>query len=265
MNQLFYAAESFGPKYFRHPGCQFAAYTARSPDKTSPNEDCAGWIRVSRESWVFMVADGLGGLPAGESASQLAVKIILQQLAHKESAKDVRSAILAGIDSANSAILQSGSGGATTLMLAELSKGTLRTYHIGDSMTLVTGQRGQLKSQTVSHSPTGYMEESGVLDEASAMLHEDRHLVSNVLGSDQMRLEIGPRIILSNFDTVVMASDGLRDNLSQEAIIDVIKSGPLDEKISQLITQCQISMLSEDPEVPAHPDDLTIITLRRSE
>ena len=43
-----------------------------------------------------------------------------------------------------------------------------------------------------------------MLDEAEAMLHEERHIVSNVLGSNDMRLEIGPLIPMALFDTVLL-------------------------------------------------------------
>ena len=228
MKEIFYARESAGPGYYRRSGCQFAAYSARSPDKDTANEDCAGWIELSRDSWVFIIADGLGGYTAGDTASQRAVTIILKQLGKKGSGDDVRSAILTGIDQANTALLKSGTGGATTLIVVELNKGAIRTYHIGNTTTLVTGQRGQLMFETVSDSPAvpGSMEsmkETGISAEADAVTRRVRQPGSNVLGSEEMRLEMGPRIILSNFDTVIMASNGLLDNLSRQAVIDTIK------------------------------------------
>ncbi len=61
--------------------------------------------------------------------------------------------------------------------------GALRPYHVGDSTNLLTGQRGKLEFAMISHSPTGYAMEAGVLGEEEALVHEDRHDVSNLLGA----------------------------------------------------------------------------------
>ena len=76
---------------------------------------------------------------------------------------------------------------------------------------LVTGGLGKIKLLTVSHSPVGMALESGLLDEAEAMHHEERHIVSNVVGSAGMRIEIGAKRKLAPRDTVLLASDGLAE------------------------------------------------------
>lgn len=264
LNELFYSEAEDELDYFKRAGCQFAAYTARSPAKQTANEDCAGWIRLARDRWVFLVADGLGGLPAGDAASRLAIATILDQLDNVYASDDPRNVILAGIDKANEAILHSGTGGATTLVIVEFDQGVIRSYHIGDAMTLVTGQRGLVKFETVSHSPTGYMEEAGLLNEEDAMRHAERHIVSNVLGSEDMRLEIGPKIFLARYDTVILASDGLRDNLSQEQVVTTIRKGPLDKCLGRLAQNCRKVMSGENSNSHGHADDLTMIALRRT-
>ena len=262
LKALFYAEEESELNYLKEAGCQFAAFTARSPNKDTANEDCAGWIQVDENRWVFIVADGLGGLPAGENASQLAVSVILDRLNTLEESEDLRTAILSGIDQANRAILDTGSGGATTLALVEFDGATARPYHVGDTTILVTGQRGRIKFQSVSHSPTGYMEEAGLIDEREAMLHDERHLVYNVVGSDTMRLDIGPMIPLGKFDTIVIASDGLSDNLTQNQVVEITRSGKLDERTGKLARLCH-EVMTQSKSKPAKPDDLTILTLRK--
>ena len=264
LKEVFYSEQTNELDFFRRASCQFGAFTARSPSKRSANEDCAGWIRLGRDNWVFLVADGLGGLPAGDAASQLAISSILDHLSDKSSGSDIRGAIIQGIDLANEAILSSTTGGATTLVVVEFDQDSIRPYHVGDATILVTGQRGRLKFQSVSHSPTGYLEEAGLLNEKDAMLHESRHIVSNVVGSDAMRLEIGPRIELAKYDTVVMASDGLRDNLSLNQVTELVRKGPLDKCLEKLTKSCHRVMGQKDEGKPGHPDDLTIIALRRS-
>ena len=139
---------------------------------------------------------------------------------------DLRAAILNGIEAANQAVRDLGTGAATTLALVEIQDRTIRTYHVGDSEILVTGQRGKVKLQTIPHSPIGYAVEAGLMEEEEAIHHEARHVISNVIGSDQMRIEMGPPTELAPRDTLLLASDGLFDNLFPDEIVEADPQRP---------------------------------------
>jgi serine/threonine protein phosphatase PrpC len=170
------------------PGAQqLCAASWRCPGSDGSNEDGALVAWPDSESLVLAVADGVGGMPAGESASALALRALRDALRVRlAEGADLREAILSGFDRANRAVLQQAGGGATTLAVVEVANGRMRSYHVGDSGVLVFGGRGRIRLQTISHSPVGYAVEAGVLDEAQAMAHEDRHLVSNVVGDRGM-------------------------------------------------------------------------------
>jgi serine/threonine protein phosphatase PrpC len=130
-------------------------------------------------------------------------------------------------------------------------------------MIVVTGQRGKLKLQTVSHSPVGFAVESGMLDETDAVHHEDRHLVSNLAGTPDMRIEVGPRIRLAPLDTLLLASDGLFDNLYMEEVVSAIRKGPLADAGHRLATEALARMQQPGGGAPCKPDDLTFVLYRR--
>ncbi len=129
-------------------------------------------------------------------------------------------------------------------------------------MILVMGQRGKIKLQTVSHSPVGFAVEAGVIDEAEAMHHEDRHLVSNVLGASDMRIEVGSTLTLSPRDTLLLSSDGLFDNLHRDEIVERMRKGPLLEAARRLGQDSVRRMTRPVGENPSKPDDLTFVVLR---
>ena len=238
-------------------------YTHRAPEKASVNEDSAAVVALAEDSGVLMVADGMGGLPSGEQASRQAIEVIAAALLDSgAAASTTREAILAGIESANEAICALGSGAGTTLALIEIQGNSIRSYHVGDSMILVTGQRGRVKFQSIPHSPVGYAVEAGFLDENEAVHHEDRNLVSNVLGSAEMRIEMGPMIELAPRDTVIIASDGLNDNMYAEEIVDGVRTGPLLAAVRELAQRCSARMAEPVPGRPSHPDDLSIVAFR---
>src|SRR5690606_1302100 len=105
--------------------------------------------------------------------------------------------ILDAVEEANSNVLSLNRGAATTLAIAEIVGRQLRGYHVGDSELIGVGQRGRIKLRVVPHSPTGFAVEAGLMDEAEAVQHDQRHVLFNVIGSPDMRIEIGATVELS--------------------------------------------------------------------
>lgn len=227
------------------------------------NEDSAAIFALSSSMCVIAVADGVGGIPGGRQASARALEVFgrtVQRFVANESA--LREAILEGIDAANKAVLDLGTGGCTTIAVAAIERDFVRCYHVGDSAVLVVGQRGKLKHLTVAHSPVGYAIESGMLDERDAMTHEERHLVSNVIGSAQMKIEIGPKIKLAARDTVTVASDGVLDNVSIDELSKAVRTGPIARSSRKLAKSVIQRMTSSEPDDPSKPDDTTFVIYR---
>ncbi len=262
--EIFFQTEM--PRAERHAiGCgEAAVYSARAPGKESANEDAAALVALDGRGAVLVVADGMGGMPAGEQAAGLAVRRMIASLQERVPGEpNLRGAILNGIEDANRAIGELGVGAGSTITVVEVQGHTVRPYHVGDSMILLVGRRGRLKLQTVSHSPVGYAVESGVLDEADAMHHEDRHLVSNMLGTPDMRIEVGSALELARFDTLLLATDGLFDNLHTHEVVECVRKGPLDRVARTLVDHCRRRMTEPEPGLPSKPDDLTFIVFRR--
>lgn len=240
-----------------------AVYTARCPEKQTPNEDAAVLISCGPNSGVLAVADGFGGQPAGEQAARLALQSLASAIERAlADGGTLRAGILDGFERANEAVKDLGVGAATTLVAMEIDAGRARSYHVGDSMALITGQRGKLKFQTVSHSPVGYAVEAGWLPEDEALHHEELHIVSNMVGSAEMRIEIGPSLRLCPRDTVLLASDGLFDNLPTQEVVHLIRKGPMADVVTLLAAECDRRMRSPEASQPSKPDDLTFVLFR---
>lgn len=261
--ELISATDMSEPAAFRFAGGQLSCFTTRAPDKQTDNEDAIGLIPWGEDGGVLVVCDGLGGQPAGDQASGLTLKCLAKSVAavpYGESG--LREAILDGIEKANQAVSSLGLGAATTLALLEIQGPMIRPYHVGDSMILVTGQRGRIRLATVSHSPIGYAVESGFLDAEEAMHHEERHLISNMVGSPDMRIEIGAPLDLARRDTALLASDGLFDNLHQDEIVERMRCGPIKTGANALLRESRARMLASAADVPSKPDDLSFILFR---
>jgi len=243
-----------------------AAFCSRAtPESETPNEDAAAIISVGCDAAVFAVADGCGGLRGGRQASQLAVSTLAEIIQLRSRDPDqLRSGILDALELANSKIIDLAIGAATTLAVVSYHAGVIRTVHAGDSMILVIGRNGRVKIRTVAHSPVGFALESGLIDEETAIYHEERHIVSNVLGDAEMRIELGPSFRLAKHDTVLIASDGLFDNLFDDEISDPIRKGSLGDSLAMIVQTARSRMQTPEAGVPHKPDDLTAIAFRKS-
>jgi len=245
-------------------GGHSVAYTAKEPEKETGNEDSVAIIPYGPGAAVLVVADGAGGLPAGKRASLTAVATLGASL---QTAMDktmlLRTAILNGIEAANEAVRALGNGSATTMTVITIEGRYARSYQIGDSEAMIVGQRGLIRLQTMAHSPTGFAVEAGFLDEREALHHKERHLVSNFLGTADMRVDVGTMIELRPRDTVLVASDGLTDNVHVEEIIECIRKGPLAEAVGCAVGLAGRRMLGAKQGEPSKPDDLSLILFRK--
>ena len=115
----------------------------------------------------------------------------------------------------------------------------------------------------MAHSPTGFAVEAGVLDQRDALHHEDRHIVSNFIGDSEMRVEMGPGVRLNPRDTVLLASDGLTDNVHIHEITELVRKGPLAGAIRSMTSLARRRMTVETMHQPSKPDDLSVILFRK--
>jgi serine/threonine protein phosphatase PrpC len=241
-----------------------AVYCSRSPGREGPNEDAAALIPAAPDHCVLVLADGFGGHPAGAQAAEIAVRSVERLVCAATPTDDsLRSAIVDGFETANQEVRDLGVGAATTLAVVDIESDRVRSYHVGDSAVLVVGQRGRIKVKSVAHSPVGYAVESGLIDEQEAMNHEERHVVSNMVGSAEMRIEIGPSLALAARDTVLVGTDGLWDNVMFDDVVEQIRKGSLAKSVQKLVADCRSRMTAPTPDLPSKPDDLTVIAFRR--
>src|ERR1035437_5847956 len=125
------------------------------------NEDCVGAYAPSEpedRGPLFVVADGMGGQPAGEVASRLAVETVLGTWTSGPAAPP-RQALRTAVRAANAAVFaaslaaaQRGMG--TTLTAIAFSGREALIGHVGDSRAYLV-RRQQCSQLTADHSRVG--------------------------------------------------------------------------------------------------------------
>ncbi|MGE0709844.1 MAG: PP2C family serine/threonine-protein phosphatase [Planctomycetota bacterium] len=238
------------------------AASLRGPHHEDTNEDCALVLSLGDGRGLIAVADGAGSYPQGELASRRALEALATAV-REAGERSLRDAVLDGFEAADAAVRALKAGAATTLVAVSIEEGCVRTYNSGDSAAILCGQRGRRKHETVADSPTGFGQAAGLLDEDEAFNHPERHLVCNLLGIDELKITIGPTLEMAPKDTLVVASDGLWDNLKLEEVVELARTGGLEETTTALIaaTRARMSEPLAAQEGP-RPDDLTLVLFR---
>jgi serine/threonine protein phosphatase PrpC len=254
-------AEESVKRYELASGRVVVGYRGR-PDGGGRCEDAGLVIELPGDACLLAVADGMGSGPRADDASAAIIDCLSTRAEALVDDTAARVQVLDAIEEANERIRGWGVGAATTVMVVEVDAGTYRTFHVGDSEALVTGQRGKLKWQTISHSPVGYAMASGLMEVQDAMVHEERHLVDSMLGMEGMRVDVGERRRFSERDTLILATDGLFDNLAVSEIVDIIRKGRLRGAAKQLLEKTLERMTTVSEGTPGKPDDLAFILYR---
>jgi PPM family protein phosphatase len=162
-------------------------------------------------STVYAVADGLGGLPAGEVASALAVQS-LQSLDGKSfaDAAHAQAALAEAVTAANQAVLIDARthparvGMATTLTAALVHDGWVVLAHVGDCRAYLLAD-GQLRQLTADHNPPG-----------------DSHILTRVIGEHDVLIDRPDPLELGADHRLLLCSDGLSDVVPETVITEAL-------------------------------------------
>jgi protein phosphatase len=210
-------------------------------------------VGVSSQSWVLMVADGMGGHAGGEEASAMAVEHGLRYLRNtmpwfmrtgEEQPEVEEEALRSIVSRCNEDVLALAEDKAprksrmgTTLTLAYVLWPDLFVVHAGDSRCYLVRQEG-LQQVTDDHTVAQQLVEHDVLEPEEAEESRYAHVLTQVVGGGQgENLEADVHHLrLQDGDTLLLCTDGLTDMLSDEKILELMEQGGLaDERCRTLI------------------------------
>ncbi len=219
---------------------QFSVYQVSRKGGREKNEDRMGYC-YTRDAGLFALADGMGGHPEGEVASQLALQTMsamFQRAAKPRLADPLRflhDAIVAG----HHQLLRYATERAlmdtprTTLVACVLQGNAAYWAHCGDSrLYLVRGDK--LVARTRDHS---YSELQETLSHVVPMGDRvNRNVLFTCLGSPGKPVvdTAGPLIVQPG-DRVMLCSDGLWGAVADPVITDLLASRPITESVPELV------------------------------
>ncbi len=173
---------------------------------------------------VAVLADGMGGLEAGEVASRIAVDTILEGLRDARRLSD--ATVAAVIADANRAVLEKSiekgvEMGTTVVAWLLTRQGQCFVGHVGDSRAYRV-RAGILRRLTRDHSMVQQMIDEGLLNEAEAETSVHRNVITRALGlAGDVEAEVRSWVH-SPGDLYLLCSDGLTDMVTEVEIQSIL-------------------------------------------
>lgn len=187
------------------------------------NEDC---LAFDARLGIAVLADGMGGLRAGEVASATAVEAVMQHLVENTDrlgTDDVGETLREALELANRRVFSLAdsrrefNGMGTTLVAGAMHDGRFVAAHIGDSRAY-RFRNGELARLTSDHSLVQQLVEQGILSVAEARRAPNRNIVTRAVGIE-MDVECDlTEVDALDGDMFLLCSDGLTDMIDDATI-----------------------------------------------
>jgi PPM family protein phosphatase len=213
------------------------------------NEDAVGSVQPTdpterdRKGLLFAVADGLGGLNAGEVASAAAIKILLDEYYAPSNHGRIEPALRHAVQLANLRVHDLGQkhvehrGMATTLTALALAGTTAYVAHVGD--TRIYRLREKTLSQLTSdHSEVADLIRMRIVKPELAATHPSRNVLTRTIGQHLMIRPDFAREPTLPEDVFIMCSDGVWSEVQEPELAEVAATAETEDACRQITDLC---------------------------
>jgi serine/threonine protein phosphatase PrpC len=185
-------------------------------------------IAMGQRGALLAVADGMGGENAGEVASKMVVDTLRELLAGSGAIKKPADLLREAVEAANARVVEAGvepkQAGMGATVVALLLVGTAAyTAEVGDSRAYLL-RGGKLTQLTKDQTYTSLLVEQGVLTEEDAKKSHAKHVVLQACGKASDIVVAQRRLELRRGDVLLLCSDGLSGQVSDEDVKNVLVS-----------------------------------------
>ncbi|WP_427913696.1 PP2C family protein-serine/threonine phosphatase [Ramlibacter sp. MMS24-I3-19] len=217
---------------------KFSVFQISRKGGREKNEDRMGYC-YTRESGLFVLADGMGGHPEGEVAAQLAlqtVSALYQRDAKPQVSEPTEFLSLALMAAHHQIIRYAGEKGMLdtprTTLVAALLQGTGATWvHCGDSRLYVV-RAGELLTRTRDHSYLEQQAASSAIDPSRI----NRNILFTCLGSPTKPVyDVTGPVTLQQGDKILLCSDGLWSSVTETDIVRELSTKAVAEAVPDLV------------------------------
>lgn len=196
-----------------------------------------------RKGLLFAIADGLGGLNAGEVASATALNTLLDEYYSPSNHHRIEPALRNAVQMANLKVHDLAQkhvehrGMGTTLTALALAGTTAYFAHVGD--TRVYRLRGKTLTQlTQDHSEVADMVRMRLVTPQMAANHPSRNVLTRTIGHHLMvRPDFGREPVQPE-DVFLMCTDGVWSEIEDVELAELMADGEPEDACRQIIDLC---------------------------
>ena len=183
-------------------------------------------VAVSGEAALMIVIDGMGGHSDGSRAADTALQSLLKSFSQTTTPlMDPLGFLHLALSRAHDDVARLGSGQSVdsrpraTIAICLVQEGSAYWAHIGDSRVYLI-RKGRVVTRTRDHSHVELLLREGKITDEEVATHPMRNFVECCLGGDPAipEMTIGPRQRLYPGDVLLLCSDGIWANLSDQDI-----------------------------------------------
>ncbi|MDR0311297.1 MAG: Stp1/IreP family PP2C-type Ser/Thr phosphatase [Acidobacteriota bacterium] len=193
------------------------------------------------ENAVFIVADGMGGHAAGETAGRMAALTAAEILLNPNPRLCPEEQLLEAVKQANARVYETQysnpacRGMGSTLTALIFRGGNYHLAHVGDSRAYML-RDGKLEQLSRDHSHVWQLYKSGEITKEEISRHPRKNLITRCIGmSPEIEADFARGPALEN-DIYLLCSDGLTDILTDGDIQRILTdSGRRPEKACELL------------------------------
>lgn len=201
------------------------------PDQEAPDEN---------DRHLFIVADGMGGHEDGGQASRVTVEVVGETYFAQEAGTPIEASLGQALSAANDRVYEWAHAGGvpkkmgTTCTALALVDGKAWLAHVGDSRAYRIDRSG-ISQLTQDHTLVGALQREGVLTEAEAERHPQRHALIRAIGVEPtVDVDVKQVEALQAGDVFVLCSDGLA-HVTNEEIRDVVRGEAVQAAAERLV------------------------------
>jgi len=233
----------------------------------SENQDACSVSLAIDGTWVFCVADGLGGHAGGRMASQLAINAVCSYAQQEEFKFDDPLTMLHAFEAANDSVIRGQRANTehsemrTTLVILFIKDGLAFWGHVGD-VRLYHLRNGDVFFQTKDHSVPQMLVDTGDLKTEEIRKHPDRSRLLNALGNPKKKLKatIPQRYQqIKKDDYFHLSTDGFWEWLIEARLIHVLAESPT---VKQANKEMEEEIIRNAARTQGDYDNLTGLTVK---
>lgn len=200
---------------------------------------------------LIILADGMGGHNAGQEASQMAVKFILESMQSQHNTGSLKDRLHNAINYANARIYDYSQtefrlkGMGTTVAAALLAPDSYKAANIGDSRIYLYNGK-ELTQISIDHSLVSELLMRGLITRDQARIHPKRNMITRALGTRLNETADMFEGEWSKGDILLACTDGLYGYVSDSEILKVLITNQSLDALCDSLIELALSHNAED-------------------